>query len=318
MTTMGAHSIARIMVIVLAIVVYIIAITFNALAAQGTGPFLRKTANVSDKYNTQITPSGWTFSIWGVIYFWLTVMLIYIVTTIFRRNVYGQMYCSPAVLPYGFFISWIVNFLINIGWLLLWDREVMIASLVMLALVAFTNYLAIFFSCHGLKEYGAWLNKYHKKDLWCLRVLVQNGLAVYATWTTIATLINLTIVVCYDAGMSRSDAATLSLSFLLVEVVAWFILETFVIDKHVRYILTVYPVVIVALSGNITKNFDSSAPSRNAIFTAVLLALACVLFVVKVCLVVWRHLRQPFYNGSLADDVVSPMETAKKQNTIFI
>lgn len=49
----------------------------------------------------------------------------------------------------------------------------MIAALIMLAFVAFTNYMMIFFSCHGLKEYGAWLNKYHNKDLWCIRILVK-------------------------------------------------------------------------------------------------------------------------------------------------
>lgn len=49
----------------------------------------------------------------------------------------------------------------------------MIAALIMLAFVAFTNYMMIFFSCRGLKEYGAWLNKYHNKDLWCIRILVK-------------------------------------------------------------------------------------------------------------------------------------------------
>ncbi|XP_017308183.1 uncharacterized protein si:ch211-161h7.5 [Ictalurus punctatus] len=305
---MGAHNIARIAIIVVSVVVYITGITFNILAAQGTGPFLMMTANVSDTYNTQITPSGWTFSIWGVIYFWLTAMFIYIVSTIFRRNAFGPMYCSRSVLPYGFFICWILNILFNISWLLLWDREVMIAALIMLAFVAFTNYMMIFFSCRGLKEYGAWLNKYHNKDLWCIRILVQNGLAVYTTWTSIATLINLTIVVSYDAGMSKSDAATLSLSLLSVEVLVWFVLENSFLEKHVRYILTVYPVIIVALSGNMTKNFDASAPGRNGIFIALLLALACVLFVTRVCLVIWRHKKHAH-----TQDVTSEMEIATKQ-----
>lgn len=46
-----------------------------------------------------------------------------------------------------------------------------------------------------------------------------------------------------------------------------FILENFVFEKHLRYILTVYPVIIVALSGNMTKNFNSANPSRNGIYT---------------------------------------------------
>lgn len=45
-----------------------------------------------------------------------------------------------------------------------------------------------------------------------------------------------------------------------------FIVENFVFEKHVRYILTIYPVVIVALSGNLTKNFNAANPSRNGIY----------------------------------------------------
>lgn len=45
-----------------------------------------------------------------------------------------------------------------------------------------------------------------------------------------------------------------------------FIVENFVFEKHLRYILTVYPVVIVALSGNMTKNFKSADPSRSGIY----------------------------------------------------
>lgn len=53
-------------------------------------------------------------------------------------------------------------------------------------------------------------------------IQVQNGLAAYTTWTSIATLINLTIVLSYDAGMSESDAATLTLSLLSAEVLVWY------------------------------------------------------------------------------------------------
>ncbi len=50
---------------------------------------------------------------------------------------------------------------------------------------------------------------------------VQNGIATYTTWTTIATLINFTVVLRYDAGMTQSDAATVSLSILLGEAISW-------------------------------------------------------------------------------------------------
>lgn len=129
------------------------------------------------------------------------------------------------------------------------------AALAFLILITLTNYALIFFSCHGLHNYGAWLSKYHKVDLWLQRVLVgtlwrlnckarvclftcgnvvcvneplllsrlqvQNGIAIYATWTTIASLVNLSIVLNYDANVSPADAATASLSILTVLLVVW-------------------------------------------------------------------------------------------------
>ncbi|KAJ8272861.1 hypothetical protein GJAV_G00094290 [Gymnothorax javanicus] len=316
--TMGNHSQARIAVIVLSVLAFIIAIAFNALAGSGSknGPFHQNTGNVSKKYETEITPAGRTFSIWGVIYFWLFAMLIYITTSLCRRNVHGWMYCQPAVLPYGFFLSWIANMILNITWLILWDREQMIAALIVLVLIACTNYSMIFFCCHGLHSYGAWLSKYHRVDLWLFRVLVLNGIGVYATWTTIATLLNFTIVLDYNAGMSKEHAATLSLSFLLVEVIAWFVVENFVFEKHVRYLLTIYPVVILALSGSIARNYDSAAPSKNNIFTVILLALSCVLFATRVLLVIWKHKKQPLYQ-SFDAETSSPTDISERQRKIF-
>ncbi|KAI5611203.1 hypothetical protein C0J50_11872, partial [Silurus asotus] len=137
-----------------------------------SGPFLRGTGNVSALYETEITPAGWTFSIWGIIYTWLVLMNLYFLSWFCRRTATGWMYCSPAVLPYGFFLSWIINMLLNITWLLLWDRELMIPALICLALIAFTSYLLIFFSCVGLRTHGAWLKHNHPVDLCCIYVLV--------------------------------------------------------------------------------------------------------------------------------------------------
>lgn len=49
------------------------------------GPYRTTTANVSAVFDTQITPSGWTFNIWSVIYVWLTAMIIYILAGLCRK-----------------------------------------------------------------------------------------------------------------------------------------------------------------------------------------------------------------------------------------
>ncbi|XP_029314087.1 uncharacterized protein LOC115025763 [Cottoperca gobio] len=310
---MAKHNISLMIAVVLALVFFVVTMVFTALAGPGIYPFLESTANISDAFVTQVTPAGWTFTIWAIIYIFLALVVVYVVSSIFRKNAYGYVYCSPPVLPHGFFVVWCLNLSLNTAWLFLWDRKLMAAALVFLILIALTNYLMIFFSCHGLHIYGAWLTTHHRVDLWLHRVLVQNGIAIYATWTTIASLINLTIVLTYDANMSPEDAATVSLSVLTVLVCLWFVLENFVLDKYVRYILSIYPVVIWALAGVFSKNEDT----RNSIFVVALLAVACTMFAGRIFLVIWKHIKDPFYND-LNSESMTPMEVAEKQKHIFI
>ncbi|TSO05372.1 hypothetical protein Baya_9495 [Bagarius yarrelli] len=201
--------------------------------------------------------------------------------------------------------------LLNITWLLLWDRELMIPALICLALIAFTSYLLIYFSCVGLRAHGAWIKQNHPTELCWIYVLVQNSIATYATWTSIATLLNLVVVLGIKA-MSPMNAATVALCLLLLEVIIWFAVENFVIEKHVRYILTVYPVIIFALSGSLNKHYNPADPGRNAVFSAVLLALACVLFVIRLLLVVWRHRTDPLFQDVNIDGLMTAVNIVEK------
>ncbi|XP_067309944.1 uncharacterized protein si:dkey-29d8.3 isoform X1 [Pseudorasbora parva] len=306
MSLLGNNKILRFFLIVLSQFAYIAALIINALAGPGKGPFQRSTGNISDRYQTEITPAGWTFSVWGVIYSWLFLMNVYILTWFCRG-----LYSSPALLPSEFFLSWIINMILNSTWLVMWERELMIPALMVLALIAFTNYLLVFFSCIGLRTHGSWLKQHHQKDLFCIIVLVQNGIATYATWTTIATLLNFTIVLDL-ASVSPTNAATSSLCILLLEVIIWFIVENFLIEKHVRYILTIYPVIIYALIGSLSKHYDAAAPGRNAVFSVVLLVMVCIVLAVRVGLVVWRHRTLPLFHEVNPEVLMSPNSGSDK------
>ena len=48
----------------------------------------------------------------------------------------------------------------------------MFAALVVLIMIAISNYSALFFCCFATDYYGLWLQTYHRKDLACLRILV--------------------------------------------------------------------------------------------------------------------------------------------------
>ncbi|KAH0621832.1 hypothetical protein JD844_023484 [Phrynosoma platyrhinos] len=122
--------------------------------------------------------------------------------------------------------------------------------------------------------------------------LVQNGIALYATWTTIATILNFTIVLIYNGYASNVTATIISLCILFVELIVWFYLENFLFDKYVRYNLTVYPVVILALCGIMQKNSIDFSSKASNIITAVLLVVTCVIFSIRLGLVTWRHKKE--------------------------
>ncbi|KAE8291476.1 hypothetical protein D5F01_LYC11084 [Larimichthys crocea] len=252
---------------------------------------------------TSLQPD-WTFSIWGVIYTWLTLMVMYITTYVFRGS------WAQYLLPLGFYFCWLSNMVLNMIWLLLWDRESMVAALVVVVMMVFSSYSALFFCCYATDYYGLWLQTYHRKDLICLRILVQNGLALYTTWLSIASLINFSLVLNLW-GVDRHTAATASLCILFGEVLGWFIVENWVLDRWVRNILTVYPVVIVALVGNIARHYHAADPTTNSVFMIILLVLACVLLIFRVCSVCWRNSRRPLHSPGSARLMISPLDGSK-------
>uniref|UniRef100_A0A1A8GQQ8 Uncharacterized protein n=1 Tax=Nothobranchius korthausae TaxID=1143690 RepID=A0A1A8GQQ8_9TELE len=301
---MKDNNLCRVLLVILCAAAFVAVLVINALAGAGRGPFHLSTGNVSARYETNITPAGWTFSIWGVIYTWLTLMVMYITSYIFRGS------WAQCLLPYAFYFSWLSSLMLNMIWLILWDRELMLAALVVLILLVISNYNALFFCCFATDYYGMWLKMYHGKDLACLRILVQNGLAVYTTWTSIASLINFSVVL-HLWGVDRTTAATASLCILFAELVGWFILENWVLDRWVRNILTVYPVVIVALVGNIYRHFNPDDPTPNSIFMVVQLVLACILCISRVFSVIWRNTWRPLYSPGSARLMVSPLDGSK-------
>ncbi|XP_014424512.2 uncharacterized protein LOC102443710 isoform X3 [Pelodiscus sinensis] len=254
---MFTHNKWKIFVMLLALATYTAMVVLNTGAGSGAfrGVFLNTVGNISNKYNTDFTPAGWTFFIWNVIYAWQFAWLGYALSGICRRS--------------------------------------LIAALVFLAILTFTCYVSLFISHRSLHMHAAWFLKGHKAELWLIRILVQNGIALYATWTTIATLLNFAVVLIFSGNISNKIATTTSLAILTFELVIWFSLENFVLDKYVRYNLTVYPVVIVALTGSTWKNYSPSPPDDNSIFKVVLLAVACVTFVLRLGIVIWRHYKRP-------------------------
>ncbi|XP_060070070.1 uncharacterized protein LOC132550078 [Ylistrum balloti] len=294
---MAEHNCPRIAVIIVTVFVYIVMIAFNALSGAGgqaLGIFNSTVGDVSDIFYLEVTPAGWTFSIWGFIYTWQALWLIYALTTICRKTKSGTYIYQLPVLPPIIYVLYIFNNICLVSWLFVWDRKELIWALVTIALLPITLAIALFFSFrrlyHNLEELT---EDEAVRDIWLIRFLVQNGMAFFGAWVTIATLLNAAMVMTYRGNLTNEDACTTALGILSCIIVTWFLLDNTILDRYVRYTFSPYITLTIGLSGAVAKNYDIQLHYRNSIFLLTLLVVAAVMLITKFHIMIFRHFRKP-------------------------
>ena len=293
--------------------VYLATIVINALAAQTTLGFETLTANVSDQYFLDITPGGWAFSIWGVIYTWQALW-----------HVYGWSFvCRPkATRTISLVTYWLfgVSNFGNITWIYLWGNYQIVAALPFIMVIPIGLIVSLSFTAWRTYKATSALQKNHwtRADLWTTRILVHNGIAFYATWVSIAWLLNVAIIGHYFGQLSLTDAGTLSLSLLLVETLVWFFLDIVLLDRFTRYIQSVYIVIFVATTAIVTEHWNRAEEDpRNHRFALALVLLVVLLQIAKIVLtIVFAFVRKiKFPNTkSATEDSEAPLSSTKNQS----
>ena len=110
------------------ILAFIFTIIVNSLAGSTTLIGGKVTAEISDANFTLITPAGYTFSIWGIIYTLLGIFVIY------------QALPSQKNKDFHNKIGWlfVLTSIINICWLFLWQFEYLIFSVILIFMLLAT------------------------------------------------------------------------------------------------------------------------------------------------------------------------------------
>ncbi|XP_046652549.1 uncharacterized protein LOC124343300 [Daphnia pulicaria] len=302
--------------------IYIVMIVFNALGGIGyEGVFSQNTAQVSEKYTVYITPAGFTFSIWAVIYIFLGGAAIYCVSSVYRKSgSNSRVYAQPIILNWLFYVALTTNYGLNTAWIFLWDQELIVAACIFLLFIAYTGWISFAVACTRGKsamerQRDGLIQTAVFKEVRLQRILIHNGIALYTTWTTIASLLNINIAFQY---VGKCDAETTSIactSVLLIVLVGWFALENTWLDSYVRYTLTQYPVVIFATSGILSKHSDPKRPDGPVpesvqILTWIILGVASVQFIARLALVTYRYRTHPLFKMIPESSIASQDETS--------
>ncbi|XP_050701819.1 uncharacterized protein LOC126988059 isoform X2 [Eriocheir sinensis] len=304
---MGEHQGSVIALVIINFLIFAGTVTLNQLSAfpQFAGGIFNSTVgNLSARYEIDVTPAGFTFLVWSIIYAWLFLAHVYGLILLCRRNAVGPVYVSPPVLTTSFLIIYSLNLLANIAWLFLWDNELLIYSSAVLWFICLTNWIALGLLYGSVYTHGPWMSRHAKVDLWFYRILWHNGLATYTTWTTIAALLNLGIALRYEAGLAMQLVVYVVLGSLSGILVLWFLLENTVLDRFVRYTITPYAVVVLAMAGIYVKQYAAST-METGYFIVVLLGVAVFCLVARLGLVIVRGVKSPLYvNNKVGDDPV--------------
>ena len=164
-------------------------IVFNWLAA--TGRLGSDTGAISAKYPTLVTPAGYAFSIWSLIYLGLIAFSIYQIL--------------PANLPRfrsvrSFYIG---SCALNCAWLYFWHREQI--ALCFVVMVALWATLAMI--CYQLRESES------LRDTW----IAKAPFGLYFGWVTAAMFVNLAIVLKFqNVALSPTTETVLAVILILV------------------------------------------------------------------------------------------------------
>lgn len=233
------------------IIAFALTVLVNGLAGSTTILGGKLTAEISDANPTLITPAGYVFSIWGVIYILLGTFVVF------------QALPSQKEKNYHERIGWLFVFssLLNIAWLFLWqfeylDLSVILMFLLLAALIAIYLRLNIGKSTVPLRE----------------RLAVHVPFSVYLGWITIASIANVTVTLVsveWDGfGISQETWA-----FLIVIIALLITLLVVATRKDLAYGL----VVVWALLGIAVKQSGDQNIVTTTEISAVVIVIALAL-----------------------------------------
>lgn len=168
---------------------------------------------LGELYPVLITPAGYAFSIWGLIYLALIAFIIYQATPGFREN--------PAVKAVG--ILFAVSSLFNILWLFFWHyQRVGWSMIVMLLLLA--TLIIIYLRIGAVTT---------EKTLYD-RLLVKYPFSLYLGWITAAAIVNFNVLL-YNIGWLGTGAGAVLFTMLMIVFAALVAIAVFYLRQDYIY-----------------------------------------------------------------------------------
>ena len=235
------------------VVATIITVIFNVFS---TTIFGRSVGEISDQHPVLITPAGYAFAIWGIIYAGLIAFAIYQALPAQRTN--------PRLRRIGYY--YVVSCIGNVAWEYVWLHEQINLSLIMM-FVIFVSLLLIYLRVDINRE------NVSTAESWC----VNAPFGLYLGWITVASIVNVSVVLV-QIGWNGFGMSPVTWTILLLCVALAIGLFVGWRCRDIVY-LAVFAWSFIAI---LIKNAGSTAITMVAI---VLTVITCVAMIV----IAWRR-----------------------------
>jgi hypothetical protein len=213
----------------------------------------KRTADISGKYNNLFMPAGITFSIWGIIYFFLLGFIIYQLWLAFSGKHEPELEQFMERLR----AWWLFSCLANTCWLFTWHYELLpLSLLIMLALLI--SLLAINMNFNiAIREVS-----------WPEQLFIHLPFSLYLGWICVATIANTTALAVYFGWNGESIPWTIFL--ILIGTVVY----TLLVIKRKNIVIGV--VALWAFCGIILKRQEAGGPAAFPVTAACIVAMAVI------------------------------------------
>lgn len=232
------------------VIAFVVTVLVNALASTGVLNG-RSTGEISDKYATLVTPAGYVFAIWSVIYVLLAVFVVFQALPSQKDKAFQK---EIGVL-------FVLGSVFNVVWIFLWQYEyITLSVLPMFALLA--TLIAIYLRLNIGKS-----NVPVKE-----KVSVHLPFSVYLSWITIASIADVAaalVSVNWD-GLGLSDVTWTVVVIAVALAITLLVVFT---RRDIGYSL----VIIWALVGIAVKQSGNQSIVAMTETSAIVIAIALVL-----------------------------------------
>lgn len=240
----------------------------NALPLGG-----RNTGELSDLYPNLIVPAGVTFSIWGLIYTWLGVWIVFQIIALFNPSVAAKV--EPGVRKSGYWFA--LSSVFNIAWLFAWHYQYVFFSAVILAVLFF-----VVFRLNLASKVGQ--NASSKVEQWA----AHPSYGLYQGWLSVALVVNVTTVLV-NSGWRGGPIPEMGWAIIMILIAALLALITVWKTNNVFHGLA----VVWALIGIFLKPYRGDLPYSIPVGWVAIIAGFLVLLMVLIRFREWHREYQP-------------------------